>query len=90
LDDRNLYNDKALLGQIAEGDQLAFSRMVRHYLPLIYRHLLIYIKNAHEAQELSQDIFMIIWKNREKLRNMDNRITILQPLYFLSLNLMLH
>lgn len=41
-------------------------------MPTVYRHLLLYIKNAHEAQELSQDIFMVIWNNREKLQNMDN------------------
>lgn len=41
-------------------------------MPTVYRHLLLYLKNAHAAQELAQDVFMIIWKNREKLAGMEN------------------
>lgn len=46
--------------------------MMRHYTPVIYRQLLIYVKDAPRAEELTQDIFMSVWRNREKLSAMDN------------------
>ncbi|HEY8389227.1 MAG TPA: sigma-70 family RNA polymerase sigma factor [Parasegetibacter sp.] len=66
------YDESGLLQRTAEGDEYAFSDLIRHYTPIIYRQLLTFIKNAHQAQELTQDVFVSVWRNREKLRTMDN------------------
>ncbi len=66
------YNEKELLTRIAEGDEIAFSVMVNRYTDIIYPHLLSYIKNAARAEEVTQDIFLRIWNNREKLANIEN------------------
>lgn len=66
------YHENELLPMVAEGHQMAFSRIVEHYTPLVFKHLLYYTKNAAVSEELTQDVFMSIWRNREKLAGMEN------------------
>jgi RNA polymerase sigma-70 factor (family 1) len=61
-----------LLHQVAEGNQKAFRQVVEHYTPVVFQHLLTYVKNVSLAEELTQDIFLSIWRNREKLAGMEN------------------
>ncbi|NML41011.1 sigma-70 family RNA polymerase sigma factor [Chitinophaga sp. G-6-1-13] len=70
--DNSIYNDSELLSLVASGDQRAFTKIVAHYTPIIYKQLLIYIKSAPQAEEFTQDIFISIWRNREKLHDMSN------------------
>ncbi|GGH63008.1 RNA polymerase sigma-70 factor (ECF subfamily) [Filimonas zeae] len=67
-----LYNEEELLRRVAGGNEQAFSEVVDHYAPVVYAQLLVYLKDVHRAEEVSQDIFMAIWRNREKLPGMDN------------------
>lgn len=66
------YNEEELLKLVAGGNERAFSEVVDHYAPVVYSQLLIYLKDVHRAEEVSQDIFMAIWRNREKLPGMEN------------------
>lgn len=72
MDKKDPYIEHELLLRIASGDQAAFSKIVSHYTRIIYPLLLSYVKQAEWAEEITQDIFMRIWKNREKLPGMDN------------------
>lgn len=67
-----LYNEAELLKLVAGGNERAFSEVVDHYAPVVYAQLLIYLKDIQRAEEVSQDIFMAIWRNREKLPAMEN------------------
>jgi RNA polymerase sigma-70 factor (family 1) len=67
-----LHTETALLARVADGDQRAFTGFVTYYTPVVYKHLLFYIRNAAIAEELTQDVFISIWRNRERLRNMEN------------------
>ncbi|MBO9619507.1 MAG: sigma-70 family RNA polymerase sigma factor [Niabella sp.] len=67
-----LYNEPELLMRIAQGDERAFARMVDRYTSIVYPHLLSYLKNAEKAEEITQDIFLRVWKNRGKLAQMEN------------------
>ena len=66
------YHEKDLLALVGNGDERAFSAIVGHYTPIIYAQLLLYLKNAQRAEEAVQDIFISIWRNREKLPGMEN------------------
>lgn len=72
LERNQQYNEAVLLQQVAGGDERAFSAVVGHYAPVVYAQLLVYLKDVQRAEEVSQDIFMGIWRNREKLAAMDN------------------
>ncbi|MBO9153488.1 RNA polymerase sigma factor [Chitinophaga sp. GCM10012297] len=66
------YQENDLLMLVGAGDERAFSAIVAHYTPIIYAQLLLYLKHAQRAEEAVQDIFMSIWRNREKLPGMEN------------------
>ncbi|WEK34034.1 MAG: sigma-70 family RNA polymerase sigma factor [Candidatus Pseudobacter hemicellulosilyticus] len=68
----DLHTDQELFRLVANGDANAFSVLVARYTSVIYAQLLLYLKNAPRAEEATQDIFMSIWRNREKLPGMEN------------------
>lgn len=61
------YDEKNLLLQIAEGDEKAFTILLRSYWNKVYTQALTYLKSSHRAQEITQDIFVKIWSSKEKL-----------------------
>lgn len=65
-------SEAVLLQQTGAGDERAFSLIVARYTSVVYAHLLTYLKDAQRAEEITQDIFMSIWRNREKLPGMEN------------------
>jgi len=72
LNSSSLHNERELLVRTARGDQQAFAGIVAHYTRILYGHLLTYIKDAQKAEEATQDIFVSLWKMREKLPSIKN------------------
>jgi RNA polymerase sigma-70 factor (ECF subfamily) len=68
----NKKAEKALLVRVAQGDQPAFTQIVKHYTRVIYPYMLYWLKHIHVIDELVQDVFLRVWKNRQKLPQMDN------------------
>ena len=64
-------NEKALLFRVAEGDEKAFSLLMRQYSATVYSHCLAYLKSVDQAEEITQDIFLQIWHIRGKLREIE-------------------
>jgi RNA polymerase sigma-19 factor, ECF subfamily len=60
-------NERQLLDAIAKGDQNAFRQLVELYWSRVFGNSLALLKSAATAQELTQDIFMKVWTQREKL-----------------------
>ena len=67
-----LYNEQEILARIAEDDQRAFTMLVEQYTATIYTHVLAYLKSASRAEEITQDIFMNVWKHRKELPAITN------------------
>ncbi len=63
---------RELLALVAEGDENAFARLVREYGDTIFSQSLAFVKSVPQAEELTQDIFMKVWRNRGKLVQVDN------------------
>lgn len=61
------YDETLLLSQIAAGDEAAFSRLMQRYWQNIYLHILTYLKRTEVAEEITQDIFIQVWKIRQEL-----------------------
>jgi RNA polymerase sigma-70 factor (family 1) len=72
LQDDCLYSEQETLARVAEGDQRAFTLIVEQYTAAIYAHVLTYIKNAFRAEEITQDIFVNVWKHRTDLPGIAN------------------
>lgn len=72
LTDQKYYDEAALLLRMAENDQAALGAIMDHYTPVIYPYLLYWVKNAELVQEISQDVFISVWRNRHRLREVSN------------------
>jgi RNA polymerase sigma-70 factor (ECF subfamily) len=60
------------LDAAGKGDQHSFSLLLRQYWNKVYSQALTYLKSAPLAQEITQDVFLKIWKTREKLSGLDH------------------
>lgn len=67
MSERFLYNESDLLSRISRGDQQAFTLFVRAHWNTVFSHAIAYLKTVEKAEETTQDIFMHLWKTREKL-----------------------
>lgn len=68
----DLPHNTELLRQVAAGDQQAFDRLVSMYWDRVFSHALTYTRAYEEAEEITQDIFLKIWNNREKLTGIND------------------
>ncbi|MCI0922345.1 RNA polymerase sigma factor [Sphingobacterium rhinopitheci] len=63
-----MYNEnKILLKRLNDGDLDAFNCLYRTYAPKIYIRLIKLVKDPNIAEELLQDVFLKIWRNRSKI-----------------------
>ena len=65
------YNEKELLAQAASGHEPAFQQLFEKYWPRMYANALRFSKSPELAQDLTQEIFIKIWTQREKLRTVE-------------------
>lgn len=68
----DFYNEQELLLKIAEDDQQAFSMLVERYKNNIYTTSLRIIQSAEIAEEVVQDVFMVLWQKRVSLPAIEN------------------
>lgn len=54
---------QALLTRIAGGDMTAVGLFVRHHTPLVWGQARRFCRNAEDAEDAVQDIFLEIWRN---------------------------
>ena len=52
----------ALVRKASGGDAGAFGTLYDHYLDLIYRHIYYRVGDVHDAEDLTQQVFMKAWK----------------------------
>lgn len=65
-------DERELLLNISKGDEGAFNKVVDIYTPMIYATALAYIKIAQSAEDATQEVFYKVWKNREKLTEVES------------------
>lgn len=56
-----------MLLRIAEDDTKAFTQLFDQYWLQVFAHVRTYLKDAAQAEDITQDIFFSIWLNRSKL-----------------------
>lgn len=52
----------ALIGRVAAGDSVAFETLYRHYTPRLLRYLLSRLGQVELAEEVCQDVWLVVWK----------------------------
>jgi RNA polymerase sigma-70 factor (ECF subfamily) len=61
-----------LVKLLREGDTGAFNQLFGRYSQRLYAFGLKYLKSGPDAEELVQDVFLKIWRNRERLNEEKN------------------
>ena len=61
-------NDQYIIEKIINGDTNAYSVLVDRYKDLVYTLALRMVKNREEAEEVSQDTFIKVYKSLDKFK----------------------
>ncbi len=62
-------DDNGLVKLLQKGNVLAFDSLFQVYSPKLYGFALKYLKNETDAEELVQEVFVIVWENRQILKS---------------------
>jgi len=65
-------DEQKYLKALARGDAEAFTVLFLHYFPKLKRYISSLLQNESEAEDLSQDIFVRLWKNRSQMGQIEN------------------
>ena len=69
----NEHDDEhILIGKIIQGDASAFDKIYEHYNLKVYSFALRNLKNRQDAEGVVQEVFLSLWNEREKLKNIKN------------------
>ncbi|SEM66216.1 Sigma-70 region 2 [bacterium A37T11] len=63
----SLTDEKELLIKLRDGDEKAFTQIYHRYKDKLVYHVLRMLKSEELAEELMQELFLKIWKNREHI-----------------------
>jgi len=80
-------NISYMITQISRGNKLAFSQLFRSYYPRIFSFVYQLLKDRLLADEITQDVFLRLWINREKL---DPALSFDSYLFTISKNIVLN
>jgi RNA polymerase sigma-70 factor (ECF subfamily) len=65
-------NGNELLIRVVQGDEIAFGQLFRQYKDKLYSFILHLSGSATIAEDVLQDVFLKIWRDRHQLTNIDN------------------
>lgn len=67
MDQPQHMNDEKLLKDLRKGNIEAFEKLFRRYYASLFNYAMVYVKQKDDAEEVVQDLFFNLWKNKEKL-----------------------
>jgi len=72
LTDSDSYNERLLLQQIAEGNEMAFRKLFTVYVPFLQPTVRSIVKDADASDDIIQETFIRIWLYRDQLPAIEN------------------
>lgn len=67
-----LYSDEELLVKVARGDQRAFELLYEKYTDRVYAQALRLLRSEEPARELTQEVFLKLWRMGKDLQEIEN------------------
>lgn len=64
--------EKGYIEAVSKGDEQAFESLFLHYFPRIKGFISGILQNEEEAEDISQDIFVSMWQNKDRLTDIEN------------------
>ena len=59
-------NDEQFVGQYLEGDEKSLEILIKQYLKPIYSFVYRYVGSAADAEDITQEVFVRMWRNLKK------------------------
>lgn len=66
------FAEKQLLEALSKGDEKAFETFFLYYYPQVKGFICGLLQSQEEAEDISQDIFLMLWNNRSSLNTINN------------------
>lgn len=60
---------EVLIDQIADGDESALEELYKHFHVKVYNTVIGYLQDKDDAEEITQDVFIEIFKSANKFKN---------------------
>ena len=67
-----LLNEREYFARIMAGDEKAFTEIFYYYIDRMHSFVKRMTRSEEVAQEIIQDVFMTVWKRRDKLMEVEN------------------
>ena len=61
------FNEAEVLLRLSQGDEASFASIYNNYAPELYLKLIKMLKSDFLVEDILQDVFLIVWNNREKI-----------------------
>ena len=61
-----------MMKRVAEGDKMAFDKLFFMYYPKILNYLSHFISSKEQSEDMAQDFFINLWRNRHFLETVKN------------------
>ncbi len=65
----NNYSDEQLIEAYLKGDREAFNFLIKRYLSPIFNYALNFVKDTAAAEDLTQEVFVKVWRKIKKYNN---------------------
>jgi len=65
-------SDKQLVSNYLKGDEKSLEILIKRYLNPIYSFIYYYINNQEEAEDITQEVFIKVWRNLKKFDQSKN------------------
>jgi RNA polymerase sigma-70 factor (ECF subfamily) len=67
-----MLEDKELIEKYLKGDEKALEILISKYLKPIYNFIFSYVQNQQDAEDLTQETFLKMWRNLKKFKKEKN------------------
>jgi RNA polymerase sigma factor (sigma-70 family) len=74
IDESLLMEDRACLDATGAGDSAAFVRLYEKHINSVYRYALQMLRSVPEAEDIAQEVFILAWVKRTKIRIVDQSV----------------
>lgn len=64
----DVQTEKEVVEALRTGSVIAFEKLFERYSQKLYRFSLSYLKAEEEAEDVVQEVFLSLWKNRSRLK----------------------
>jgi RNA polymerase sigma-70 factor (ECF subfamily) len=67
-----MLEEKELIEKYLKGDEKALESLISKYLKPIYSFIFGYVQNQQDAEDLTQETFLKMWRNLKKFKKEEN------------------